>query len=123
MKEKQKYKLGRSYSAHDGCFHTAQSINYGEEDSKDGGFPQTLVCGSSSKISSRKLMKKIVKFLNKDMKENKIKIPKKLLKKAGIYDAKQSDLVFEITMLGDRYPEDITGSKYPYGVVIYREEV
>lgn len=55
----------------------------------------------------------------------KIDIPDEMLEEIGFLE-KESDkgkkLIVETVLLGDRGPVEVTGSKYPNGVLIYVEE-
>tara|TARA_Y100000310_G_C20620400_1_gene782969 strand:+ start:201 stop:368 length:168 start_codon:yes stop_codon:yes gene_type:complete len=49
-----------------------------------------------------------------------IEIPDELCEQIGYCNGRQ--LVFEVTMLADRNPIEITGSKFPDGIVMFVKE-
>jgi hypothetical protein len=58
------------------------------------------------------------KCKSKDSDFISIKIPKSICKECGINEDNISNIDIEITELADRVPQEVTGSKYPNGILI-----
>ena len=51
-----------------------------------------------------------------------IEIPDNIAKEVGIFERTNSEIEVETVELGDRIPTEVTGSKYPNGIIIYVKE-